>query len=337
SIEGEEKISVIDMVGAIQHIQNVIYHIGDYLYGNPNRPKGDFPQIIKDSCTLFITNLEMGSVHAEMQIGNGQISLPDSGGTLGERSICVTNELFEALSYTDVSEEELYDIINDPHRVNKLLKEFYLLWPDVQSKKEIIFAFGKSPQTKLNPKQKDVIQTLLHKSLNEYEKEVFGRVIEIRVDQKRKIQIDTPEGSIECHYTSDIEDTVRDVIGELVTIRGVMTPTSKGNFILSIDNEASVESMSQYRLKTMKEDGIEKKLLEEILLDVDFEDDYYIVSNDELGLLAVQQKMKQAIEEIQGQLSVLWQEYVAVDEDDLATSGKDLKNKLISIVGAHNG
>jgi hypothetical protein len=89
SIDGEEKIPAIEMVGAIQHIQNIIFHLGDYFYGNPNRPKGDFPQIIKDSCTLFVTNIEMGSVHAEMQIGDAQAGITDLG-TLGERAICAT-------------------------------------------------------------------------------------------------------------------------------------------------------------------------------------------------------------------------------------------------------
>ena len=45
SIDGDEKIPAIEMVGAIQHIQNIIFHLGDYFYGNPNRPKGDFPRI----------------------------------------------------------------------------------------------------------------------------------------------------------------------------------------------------------------------------------------------------------------------------------------------------
>lgn len=332
SITGEERIPATEMVSAIQHIQNVIYHIGDYLNGTPNRPKGDFPQIVKDQCTLFITNLEIGSVIAEMQIGDAQTGLPGLDGTYGERAISLANDLIEVISHDDVSLEGLHEKIENHHRVNKILKEFDAMWPNAQSKRALNFGFGGNPKKRLNPNQKTVIQSLLHTPFEKYEKEVFGRVIEIRVDEKRKILIDTPEGVIECNYTSDIEDAVREVIGELVTIRGMMVPL-KRKFILSIDNEVSIDDVSQYHLKTMKKDGIDIELIEEVLIDVDFEDDYYIASNDDLGLLSAKPKMKQVIDEIQEELAVLWQEYVAVDESELTSSGIDLRNKLISIAG----
>ena len=332
SITGEERIPATEMVGAVQHIQNVIYHIGDYLNGTPNRPKGDFPQVVKDQCTLFITNLELGSVIAEMQIGDAQTGLPGLDGTYGERAISLANDLIEVISHDDASLESMHEKIEDSHRVNKILKEFDAMWPSAQSKRALNFGFGGNPTKRLNPERRSVIQSLLHAPLEEYEKEVFGRVIEIRVDEKRKILIDTPEGLIECHYTSDIEDAVREVIGELVTIRGMMVP-SKGKFILSIDNEISIDNVSQYHLKTMKKDGIDIGLMEEVSIDVDFEDDYYVASNDNLGLLSAKPKMKQAIDEIQEELAVLWQEYVAVDESELTSSGIDLRNKMISIAG----
>jgi hypothetical protein len=334
SIDGEEKIPAIEMVGTIQHIQNIIFHLGDYFYGNPNRPKGDFPQIIKDSCTLFVTNIEMGSVHAEMQIGDTQAGITGLG-TLGERAICATKDIIEALSHSDVSKEELREIIKDPHRLNKVLKEFYLVWPDQQSKRSLTFGFSGKVEKKLNPAQKEVIQSLLRKPLEEYEKEVFGRVYELRVNKNRRIQIDTAEGTIDCNFTADIEEDVKDVIGNIVTIRGVMKP-SKGKFILSIDNEASIERNSRYCLASIKKDGVETKLKVKVPIDIEFEDDCYIASNDDLGLLAVQPKMELLIEELKGQLGVLWQEYVLVDEEELAPSGKDLREMLISIAGAQN-
>ncbi|AAM03552.1 TPA: hypothetical protein HA338_13960 [Methanosarcina acetivorans] len=332
SIDGEEKIPAIEMVGTIQHIQNIIFHLGDYFYGNPSRPKGDFPQVIKDSCTLFVTNIEMGSVHAEMQIGDAQVGITDLG-TLGERAICATNELIETLSHADVSKEELGEIIKDPHRLNKVLKEFYLMWPDPQSKRSLTFGFSGKVEENLNPEQKEVIRSILRKPVEEYEKEVFGRVYELRVDKNRRIQIDTPEGAIDCNFTADIEEDIKDIIGNIVTIRGVMKP-SKGKFVLSIDSEVSIERNSRYYLASIKRDEIEVKLKEEVPIDIEFEDDYYIASNDDLGLLAVQPKMKLLIEELKGQLNVLWQEYVLADEEELAPSGKDLREMLISIVGA---
>lgn len=75
---------------------------------------------------------------------------------------------------------------------------------------------------------------------------------------------------------------------------------------------------------------------EKVPIDIEFEDDYDIASNYDLGLLAVQPKMELLIEELKGQLSVLWQEYVLDDENELALSGKDLRKMRISIVGAQS-
>ncbi len=110
-------------------------------------------------------------------------------------------------------------------------------------------------------------------------------------------------------------------------------PPSNRKFILSIDDEVSIDNVSQYHLKTMKKDGIDTNLIREVLVDIDFENDYYIASNDDLGLLSAKPKMKQVVDEIQEELAVLWQEYVAVDEDELTASGKSLRKKLISITG----
>jgi len=140
--------------------------------------------------------------------------------------------------------------------------------------------------------------------------------------------------SIIFDFTADIEEGIKDIIGNIVTIRGVMKPL-KDKFVLSIVSEASIERNPQYHLTSIKKDEIEVKLMKEVPIDIEFKDDYYIASNDDLELLAVQPKMKLLIEEFKGQLNVLWQEYVLVD-DELAPSGKDLRETLISIVGAQN-
>ncbi len=93
-------------------------------------------------------------------------------GTYGERVITLA----------DASIENLHNKIENSHRINKILKELDAMWPSVQSKHALNFSFGGNPKKRLNPNQSDVIQSLLHTPLHEYEKEVFGRVIELMIE-----------------------------------------------------------------------------------------------------------------------------------------------------------
>ena len=188
SIDGEPKIPAVDIINVIQHLQNILYHFGDYHNGTPSRSSGDFPQIVKDSCTLLVTNVEMGSVHAELEIGDDQIGLTEIG-TLGEQSVCSSQLLLEAISKTDVSKKDLYDIVNDPHRVNKILKEFYQMCPESESPRNISIGFHGDDRRVLNPAHKAAIKHLIHKPIEEYEKEVFGWVYDIRVDDNKKLPL----------------------------------------------------------------------------------------------------------------------------------------------------
>jgi len=91
SIEGIDKIPAIYIAEMLQHIQNILYSIGDHLEGNAPRSKGDFPQSVKENCSLVVTGLNRGSIHAQMQIGDTQEGLFEAQ-TFGERAIDIASK-----------------------------------------------------------------------------------------------------------------------------------------------------------------------------------------------------------------------------------------------------
>jgi len=335
SISDANNVSAVQVAEILQRLQNILYTIGDHLEGNAPRTKGDFPQSIKESCTLVIIGLDMGSVHAEMQIGDAQTSLPEMQ-RLGERSICVAGDFLNvsnAFSDKEELDSKLHRLIDDPHRCNRILREFDHIWPDNgQSQREVSFVFGESSKNRLNPAQKAVVQSLLQKSPEEYEKEIFGRLTELRVDKKRQFQVDSTVGPIRCQYTPEIEDVIVDSIGEFVKVRGMMTPTRSGTYILGVDDENSLETLPQYLLKTFRSESSEKHLKEDVPIDLIFEDDIYIAYNDDLGLLVAAPSMKAAIEGINEEFVILWSEYVEVAEHELTDGAKNFRDKLIKLV-----
>ncbi|MCZ7396241.1 MAG: hypothetical protein ABOK23_06880 [Candidatus Methanoperedens sp.] len=332
-INGANKIPAMYVAEILQHLQNILYSIGDHIEGNAPRPKGDYPQSIKDYCSLFINNLSTGSILAEMQIGGAQESLPEMQ-TLGERSISIANDLINLLSEGDLNRasQNLPTLIDDPRRLNRILREFDAIWPDSSSNINISFNFGQSSFRVLNPAQKIMIQSLLQRQPEEYEKEIFGRFIELRVDQKRHLQIDSPEGLIVCQYAPEIQDFIIKYIGELVRVRGLMTPTQTGKYVLQIEDETSLETITKYQIKSFALGSKIKLLSEPLSVDVIFDNDQYIVSNDELGLLAVANSMKSAVEEIEDELAILYSEYVAASENELSPGARRLRGKLMEIL-----
>ena len=70
------------------------------------------------------------------------------------------------------------------------------------------------------------------------------------------------------------------------------------------------------------------KLSKIINLKVQFENGQFIVSYKDLGLLAVNDILDRAIQEIKKEFSFLWDSYVLCPEEELTKSGIIFKNKL---------
>ncbi|WP_407355108.1 hypothetical protein [Methanolobus sp. WCC5] len=333
-VDGGKKVPAIDFINSLQHLQNILYHVGDYVFGNGCRTSGVFPQEVRDSCTLLFKDIKMGSVDAELIIGDEQVSITDDG-TLGEIAICATNDLLKAISKKGALKEELYQIINDPHRLNKLLKEFYSMCPETGSSKTVSIGFCGEKPTELSSLHKQILHELMNKPAEEYEKEIFGWVFDLRVDQKKKIMVDTTEGQINCFYDNEIENEVREYIGKFVNVKGTMKPHNR-YYAMYIDSEDSIEEKKDYFLKQMRVADEPRILLENVQLLLEREDDCYVASNDGLGILAVGNSMKGVIKEAEEQLFILFKEYVLTD-DELADSGKLLSEKLRTITGGTSG
>lgn len=63
-------------------------------------------------------------------------------------------------------------------------------------------------------------------------------------------------------------------------------------------------------------------------LEIDFENDYYIIENDTFRLFSFEKDMKEALHSLEIQFELLWKVYVLDDESKLAPSGLELKNRL---------
>ena len=78
------------------------------------------------------------------------------------------------------------------------------------------------------------------------------------------------------------------------------------------------------------------KLSKPLEVNIDIEEgiryDIYILSNEELKLLAIQKSLNDASIEIQEEFYELWEEYVDCPENELTIGAIDFKKKLMSYI-----
>ena len=331
NIRKDKPVSAVLVAEMFQRLQNIIYYIVDDLEGNPPRKAGDLPNSVKERAELVVTGIHIGSVEAELMLSDTQIGLPGAS-TFGEEAISIADSIVRKVSEEDTS-FTLSNTIKNNHRRDRIIHEFEAIWPDEQSNYNLVLSFGKRDMVSLIPSHKHILRELLSIPPEKVEKSITGRLMEVRVDQRRTFQIDTVDGIVSCSYTPDLEDKVVENIGRLVRIRGIMALEKGGKYTLSLDNEKSIEDLKLLSIDKVKIKGRDLDLKEPILLDVFYEDDQYWVSNDKFHLRGFGPTLKTVIGDLNEEIATLWEDYVEVGLEELSEDALDFRKELILVFG----
>jgi hypothetical protein len=311
-----------------QSLQNLLYVIGDFLEGNPYRTGGDFPNSVKEKFTLVVKDLEIGSVGATLGIVDTQQGLFPKFPLAGEKAIGLASDIVHIAQSDDDIPGKIAEKIPDERRAFRAIQEIDQLWPDARSSYNVIIGLGKPRPYQLNPLRKPVIQLALRKTPEATEKTIVGRLIQIRVDKKHECKIDTPEGEFSCKYTPELEKAMKNFVGNVVSIVGRLKETNR----IEITSEKAIEQIPHLPLNEIT---FRKKLIplsEPLLLEVQFEKDEYLLSNEELHLLTSSSSLKQGIAEIEDELAALWIEYVEADPGTLTKDAMELRARLKALI-----
>lgn len=310
-----------------QGVQNLLYVIGDYIDGNKYRTGGDFPNSVKERYTLVIRNLKMGSIDADLSIADTQQGLPEMD-TLGEQAIALANEVVSIAQTEDDISGKISEKITDEARAYRIIWELDRLWPDIRIPFSVQIGLGQRKPSDLNPVRKPLIQRALRKIPEPTEKIIVGRLIQLRVDRKHECKIDTPEGEFSCRYRPEMEKTIINNIGSLVSVIGNLKDTK----IIEITSDNAIEKIPHFPLKevTLRDQKI--SLQKPIDLEIQFEDDEYIVSNDIFHLLVTSQSLKEGLKAVDEEFAELWKEYVESDPNTLTKDAIEFREKLISMI-----
>lgn len=326
-----KKVPVSRAVEVFKKIQDIVYNVGDHLRGNKPRAGGDFPEVVKKECGLVFKELKSGSVIAELQISDEQLSLPELK-TYGERALENTNEIIETINVDDQPQAKLYQIIDDPTRLHKILGDLEPIWPEPSSDYSISYGFDHKKKNFI-PERKPIIKELLHPPMKRKEEVIHGRIFDFRVDQIRRILIDTPKGPKTVRYPSELESYVWEHVGKLVEIHGeaILEGKKVKEYTLQSESDLNEKEALEIEILKMKDKVISFK--EPIPIETEFEKDHYIFSNDKLNLLVVAPKIKDGLEELNEELKTLWRDYALAKDSELSGDAIQFKKYLLSLVG----
>lgn len=131
-------------------------------------------------------------------------------------------------------------------------------------------------------------------------------------------------------YIQPIYESVEEIKESVIEEISVIKDRIK-NVENNVEHIVKTSGYEQYLIVPINDVFIKDKkikLSKEMSLIIQFENGQYIVSYNNLGLLAVNDSLDDAINEIQIDFSGLWDDYVLCPEEELAIDGIIFKNKL---------
>ena len=323
------EISVNALISNFQAIQNLMYIMGDHLEGHQPRTAGDFPKSVKQNCELVISRLEQGSAAITMRVSHDQYGLPGAGGTYGERAISLVGTVIDIASNQEDIFPEVVELLHgDEHRAIRSVQELENLWPDEDSIYDVTLGlalWGRSTDRTRKP----IIKNALIRPPKPTEKTISGRMVELRVDRKRQFVIDTPEGKYTCRYPPELEEFVIKRIKQLVSVSGSIGKTARS---INIEGEMAFKPLNSLPLTHIRFNEDIRELRYPIDLEVEFENDEYILYNNEFNLLVTSGNLKDGVERINDELKLLWLDYVEEETGNLTEGGIVFRNKLRSLL-----
>jgi len=320
----KEKVTAVYLAETIKNFQNTLFSVGDYLEGKPPRSSGTFSKKVRGPCELYIHDVKMGSLEVDLGLPPQEVIL-DKDRTFGEQSISLTNDLISAIE-SDKYHDEVKKLIPNAVSRKRILENMKKVAPDTPDY-WLNFSVNDS-HSKLNIESGERIKRIIPKIEIPDSKKVTGWLMELRVDGKRNFQIDTHEGLWRGVYTPDVEEFFKNNLGALVELEGTLHKEKKTE-LLQITSESNITKIDKYPVSSFK---VDNKLMAiqgtPIYLDVEFEDNYYILHEPEFGLLSSSNSFKKCVDDVKSQLSALWEEYVNSPEFTLTKDAKLFREKL---------
>lgn len=323
---GSGRIPLNVLQKVLTGIQMALYHIGEYHHVKTvTRHRGPFPKEVINQCTLDLVAMGEGSFTANLELpSHGQMDMFD----LGEKTLRTFINFLDSLADND---DEIFSQIRDRHTLQKVLRTVGDILPKSDDYSLIISSGAKRLQPLTFKTSSHISRLFQEKTIDQ--RDLIGKMIEVRVVEAHHFQIQTKKRQIKCHFTEDLVEEVVQSLGKEVMISGEVLIDEHGQ-ISSVSSVSNIQRMEPgwLTLNKITWDNRTFELSESLSAKLDIEDGLWTLANDDLGILVFEDTTEAVFRSFQEEFAFLWDEYAQEDEDMLTSDALELKNKMIKMV-----
>jgi hypothetical protein len=329
--EPNQKIPVRVVVDKLSSLQAAVIHLGDYIAGGEFRARGRTLTSVSKKCTLVISDVKIGSFAATLELRDSQRAL-EGGFTLGEEAIGKLREIMALVESEENIKTQMDQILRNPLHRRRIIEDLAEVWPEEEEHVDVEVTLQDGQPSHLTSKGRLVLEGLLSKTAIAGATSVKGILGTVHVLPGGKyFRVVGPDGHIKCNITKEQEEGASRLIGKPAIVFGEAVFDEMGNVkeIVSVEKVEPFQEISLQRAFSGEE---ELALKEPITIGVDYQDDNWVMTNDDLGIVSASHDYDTCLQDFQDELLLIWEEYGKESDSNLTVGARKLKELLVSLV-----
>lgn len=329
--EGGQPVLASALATALAGLQDLVFQLGDERLGHEPRASGRHRKDVQNNFALRITSLKTGSALVTLAIPSAQAGLdhrlPESARV--EQDL---QDLLRLIKSPEATPKEMGTLLPDVRRrrvVHRSIKKFIPGAPGHY----LDFGLG---QTQVQLRSLDVQNAtrLLIAATPEGQTTYLGRVTGLRVDKARSFIVDTAEGEKTVHYPQELEDVVRDALGNIALV-----PVFDDGKEARLGGGDGIDILDALPLDSFAHGGkdamgtIDPAAQLEIEVDSSGAKECYIGRVEEFDIVVRDLKVSGLVRAAKEAIGELWEIYVGTEESRLTDGARRLRHRLMERLG----
>ena len=333
SPEGE-KIGLEVAGNLLITLQNMVWHMGNYIEGLPYSDHGRLKNQIIEDYGLVIKALSSGSIAidvgaqetlAQARFEEGSVSLKPLP---VDRAVTKVTDFIEAIR--NDSGRNLDDVVSDISYKSRLLSDVSNIWPRKRGY-NLNFRGQGGRCFDLSDSNRGQLERFVSVKPRDKEEEVqIGILADLRVENGKQMRIEKIGDEFTANYPPDLELKARDLLGLPVRVFGHAERISGQSKIKKFE-VINIELFDKYPLIEFDFDGMKFIPNLSIETQVDYDDGFWTLSLPFIDSVGYADDFYDAERMLKEHVHFLWNEYVLCSEDELGETGKMLRKILQDI------
>jgi hypothetical protein len=326
-----QKVQVRTVADKLSRLQTALLHIGDYLTGSDFRARGGSTELVRRKCTLFVSNVSIGSFSATLELEPAP-SVTSGELGLGEEAVAKLQEIVSLVESEQEIESRVDLSVTNPRHRTRIIKDLTDLWPEERDRLAVEVSFPGEVAAPLTPTGRLVLEGLLSRQRDAEQISVKGVLGTAHVTPGEAFfRITGPDGRITCRITKEQQESAGRLLGKPTIVYGQAEFDSAGNVreITAVDR---FEPFRELTLQRLFKGDTELVLRQPVSVAIDYNDDLWIAENDDLGIVAANEDYDVCLQDFQDEFFFAWEEYGRAEDSQLTVGARNLKRSLTELV-----